>query len=252
MNQLAVLILTKNEEQNITTAVQNAQLVADEVIVIDSGSTDATRELAMKAGAKVARRAWNNDFAAQRNFALEQTTAGWVLYLDADERLNEELVQGIKKAMAADDRTKQYRLERKSVAFGQEFSYGVLYPDQVARLFPRTTVHWVGKVHEHPECKLTAVTLPGYARHYTYTSWRQWEQKFSQYTSIWAQNAYENGKRITLPAILGHALAGFGKMFLVRQGYRDGWQGIYMCCNHFFYTLHKYLKLYELQGKGKS
>ena len=250
MFQLAVLILAKNEASNIEAVVTNARQLTNEVVVVDSGSTDATVELAQKAGAKVVFRAWNDDFAAQRNFALTQTEAEWVLYLDADERLNAELIQAIKKVLAQGDQSHQYRLTRKSVAFGQEFSYGVLYPDQVARLFPRSSVHWVGKVHERPECSLPVATLSGYAQHYTYTSWAQWEQKFAQYTSIWAENAYENGKRTSLPAILGHSLVGFIKMFCVRQGFRDGWLGTYMCCNHFFYTMLKYLKLYELQKKG--
>ena len=84
VNSLAILILTKNEEINIVDVVQNAKKCTDEVIVIDSGSTDRTVELAKEQGAKVAFRAWDDDFAAQRNFALEQTEADWVLYLDAD------------------------------------------------------------------------------------------------------------------------------------------------------------------------
>ena len=90
MSYLSVIILTKNEKKNIETTIRNAWRCADEVLVVDSGSTDKTVELAEKNGARVVFRAWNNDFAAQRNFALTQTKADWVLYLDADERLNEE------------------------------------------------------------------------------------------------------------------------------------------------------------------
>lgn len=252
MARLAVVILTQNEEKNILAAVKNAQLVATEVLIIDGGSTDKTCELAQKQGARVVERKWDNDFAAQRNFALEQTRAEWILYLDADERLNEELAENIKAVLKEDRRQKQYSFTRKSVAFGQEFNYGVLYPDQVARLFPRETVHWVGKVHERPECNLKLENLSGYVRHYTYTTWQQWEQKFSQYTSIWAVNAFENGKRITLPMILSHSLVGLFKMLILRKGVLDGWLGIYMCCNHFFYTMLKYLKLYEMQQKGEK
>lgn len=88
MSSLAILILTRNEEDNIVSVVENAKKCTDEVIIIDSGSTDRTVELAKEHGAKVSFRAWTDDFSAQRNFALEQTKADWVLYLDADERLN--------------------------------------------------------------------------------------------------------------------------------------------------------------------
>lgn len=254
MSTLAVIILTKNEERNITAVIQNAQQVTDEVIIVDSGSTDDTIALAQKAGAKTTYRAWDNDFAAQRNFGLTQTQADWILYLDADERLNPELVPAVKRfteaSLTGDNSVFQGVVERKSVAFGQKFEHGVLKPDYVARLFPRTQVNWVSKVHEHPECALPPKQLAGHLEHYTYVSWQQWEQKFCQYTTIWAQEAYKNGKRTTLTATLLHSIAAFIKMFILRLGFLDGLMGVFMCCNHFFYTMLKYLKLYDLQRKS--
>lgn len=249
MGSLAVIILTKNEEQNIVAVIKNVKQCTNEIIVIDSGSTDATCELARANGAKVVFREWDNDFAAQRNFGLQQTAADWVLYLDADERLNAELIAAIKQVIRENKPDKQYSFIRKSVAFGTEFNYGVLLPDQVARLFPREDVTWVNKVHERPECSLPLQRLAGHVKHYTYTSWEQWEKKFCQYTTIWAEEAYRRGRTISLGAIFGHSLAGFFKMFVVRRGFLDGWLGIYMCYNHFFYTMLKYLKLYERQRK---
>ena len=97
MPKLAVLILTKNEEKNIADVIKNAQKCSSEIIIIDSGSTDNTVALAETSGARVVFRAWDNDFAAQRNFGLSQTEADWVLYLDADERLNSDLIAAIKE-----------------------------------------------------------------------------------------------------------------------------------------------------------
>lgn len=250
MNSLAVLILTCNEEDNITDAVENAKKCTGEVIVIDSGSTDRTVELAEKAGARVAFRAWTNDFSAQRNFALEQTKADWVLYLDADERLNDELIGEIKTIVNAGNMDTQYSITRKCVAFGVTFSYGVLYPDHVLRMFPRKEVHWVNKVHEHPECRLPAKELSGYIEHYTYKDWREWEEKLCLYTTIWAEDSYRRGKRTSMAGIFTHSLGGFFKMFILRRGFMDGAIGSYLCCTHFFYTMLKYLKLHELQRKG--
>ena len=99
MNSLTVVILTKNEENNIVDAILNARQVTDKVLVVDSGSTDKTIELAEANGAKVIYRTWDSDFAAQRNFALHHVETEWVLYLDADERINDELATSIKRAM---------------------------------------------------------------------------------------------------------------------------------------------------------
>ena len=85
MDNITVVILTKNEEENICSVIKNAQKVANEVLIVDSGSLDETVELAKNAGAQVIYRAWDNDFSAQRNFALDKVKTEWVLYLDADE-----------------------------------------------------------------------------------------------------------------------------------------------------------------------
>lgn len=166
MSTVSIIILAKNEEKDIEATVENAAQCADEVLVVDSGSTDRTVLLAKKKGARVVFRAWDNDFAAQRNFALTQTGMDWVLYLDADEHLDGELAQSVRNVMQADTGgmagKKQYSLQRKSVAFGIRFNYGALYPDWVPRLFPRDSVHWVGKVHERPECPLPLEKLPGH------------------------------------------------------------------------------------------
>ena len=265
MSTLSVIILTKNEENDIEAAVQNALQCADEVLVVDSGSTDKTVELAKNKGARVVYRAWDNDFAAQRNFALTQTETEWVLYLDADERLNDELVNAVKKVVApasSDEagsppqtgiprppRQKQYSLQRKSVAFGKKFSYGPLHPDRVPRLFPRNSVTWVGKVHERPECSLPLEKLPGHIEHYTYRDWQEWEEKMGRYSTIWAEEAFKKGRRTSLPVALLHGMGNLFSTLILHLGFLDGWMGICLSCMYCFYTMQKYLKLYGLQGK---
>ncbi len=251
MSALAVLILTKNEEENIVGAVENAKRVTDEVVVIDAGSTDRTTELAKAHGAKVAFRAWTDDFSAQRNFALGETEADWVLYLDADERMNDELVEDVKRVVATGALDAQYVMERRAVAFGKKFSHGDLGPDHVTRMFPREKVQWVNQVHEHPECDLPVKTLRGHLEHYTYKNWHAWEGKLCQYTTIWAEDAYRRGKRISVSGIFFHSLGGFFKTYFLQAGFLDGWMGLYTCFDHSFYTMLKYLKLYELQESEK-
>lgn len=249
MSDVTVVILTKNEELNIVEVVKNARLLTNKVLVVDSGSTDQTVELAEKSNAKVVYRAWNNDFAAQRNFALKHVETVWVLYLDADERLNSNLIEAVKRVVSS-NKDEQYAIKRKSVAFGQAFNYGVLKPDFVYRLFKTSHVKWVNKVHEKPLCNDKIVTLDGYIEHYTYIGWEQWLKKFDQYTTIWAEDALLRGKRVSLIGAFGHALFGFVQMAILKKGILDGGLGLVMSCNHFFYTLMKYLKLIELQRKG--
>lgn len=249
MDSLTIAILTKNEERNIIDVIRNCQRLTDSILVVDSGSIDNTVTLAKANGAKVVYRAWDNDFSAQRNFALEHVDTEWILYLDADERLNEQLCEAIKKVITKNE-NRQYSIKRKSVAFGKEFNYGVLKPDFVPRLFKTSHVQWVNKVHEKPLCEDKLEVLEGFIKHYTYINWEQWLKKFDQYTSIWAQDAYARGKKVTLYGAFGHAFFGFLQMAFLKKGILDGGMGLAMSCNHFFYTLMKYLKLIELQRKG--
>jgi glycosyltransferase involved in cell wall biosynthesis len=251
MPNLTVVILTKNEEKNIVGVIENAKQLTDDVLIIDAGSADNTVNLAQQNGAKVIYREWDDDFSAQRNFALEQTKAKWVLYLDADERLNEKLVGCIKKIIDKND-NKQYLIKRKSIAFGREFNYGVLRPDFVARLFPKASVKWVNKIHEMPQCALPQEHLKGYIKHYTYQNWEQYFNKFNQYTSIWAQNAYDSGKKSGVCGAFLHSAVGFFQMAFVHKGILDGKLGFILCLNHFFYVWVKYTKLAQLGKNARA
>ena len=251
MDKLTIVILTKNEEENICSVIKNAQKVTENVLIIDSGSEDKTIELAEAAGVCVLYRAWDDDFSAQRNFALDKVKTEWILYLDADERLNDELISAIRKAIEKDYDI-QYEIKRKSVAFGKEFNYGVLKPDFVPRLFKTKHVQWINKVHEHPVCNDKVNVLDGYIQHYTYRSWHQYFNKFNQYTTIWAENAYENGKKTSFVKAFCHAFFGFVQMGILKKGFLDGALGLILTVNHFFYTLTKYIKLIDLQRKEES
>lgn len=248
MSRLTAVILTKNEEQNIAEAVKNAFQAADEVLVVDSGSTDNTVKLAEDNGAQVIYRAWDNDFSAQRNYALEHVHTEWVLYLDADERLDAPLVQAIQTAINNKD-SKQYSMLRRIHAFGFTYKNGIFKPDEVLRLFPVSSVNWVNKVHEKPVCNLPKERLKGFIEHYTYNSWQQWWDKAGHYTSIWAEDSFAKGKRTSLSGVFLHAVYGFFRAYIIQLGFLDGWSGLYSSIFHFIYILLKYIKLYEYQYK---
>lgn len=249
MQQLTAVILTKNEEANIIDVVKNASAVADKVLIVDSGSTDATVELAKESGAEVIYRAWDNNFAAQRNFALKYIDTYWTLYLDADERLDKDLISAIRN-IVNNENNKQYSMMRKIHAFGFTYKHGIFKPDEVLRLFPTKSVRWVNKVHEKPVCDFPKEKLRGFIEHYTYTSWQQWWDKAGHYTSIWAVDVYEKGKRTSISGAFFHATYGFIRAYIIQLGFLDGWSGLYSSLQHFIYTLMKYLKLYELNKKN--
>lgn len=243
MHNITTIILTKNEELNIVGAIENAKLVSEKVLIVDSGSTDATVELAKKNGAKVVFRAWDNDFSAQRNFALEYVDTDWVLYLDADERLDERLISEIKQVVETDSVT-MYRLIRRNSAFGKDFKYGVLGPDSVVRLFPKDKVKWQDKVHERPVGDLPVITLKGYMKHYTYRNFAQYIQKMNQYSSIGAQNYHDKHKKVSVIGdFLFRPAFAFFKMYVLKKGFMEGWLGFVLCLNYANYTLNKYVKL---------
>lgn len=254
MSRLAILILTRNEEAHIEACIKSASF-ADEIVVIDSGSTDKTQAIAESMGAKFITHPMGDDgFAGQRNFALTQTTADWVFYLDADERIQDEAAREIRR-IVSDGNPAAYQVERKNIVFGKMMHHGGHRPDFVYRLYPRTAIHWQGKVHEGIETDLPRKTLHNVLLHYTYTTWKQYFAKFNQYTSLAAQSMFERNKRVGKAGTLGHAVFTFFRDYLLREGFLDGFMGLTMSVMASVYTFVKYLKLinlYRLQDGGSK
>lgn len=254
MPELAVLILTKNEEKNIEACIKSASF-ADEIVVVDSGSTDATQVKAEALGARFVVHSMDEEgFAGQRNFALSQTRAKWVFFLDADERITDEVKAKIQQ-IVTEDQAAAYRVERKNVIMGKMMHHGGHRPDYVARLYPRSAVKWHGKVHEGIETDLPRKTLHNVLLHYTYTTWKQYFAKFNQYTSLAAQSMFERNKRVGKAGALGHAVFTFIRDYLLRGGFLDGFMGLTMSVMASVYTFVKYLKLinlYRLQDGGRK
>lgn len=248
--KLAVIILTKNEERNIASAVKSAAF-ADEILVIDSGSTDRTQELAEQFGARFIVHPMDEaGFAGQRNFALTQTKSEWVFYLDADERLTPEAAAEIQQCVQREANV-VYRIKRINIVFGQAMKYGEHRPDFCIRLFPREAVFWSGVVHESPQISLPVETLKFPMHHYTYTDWNRYFDKFNQYTTLMAQRMLAQGKRASFVDILVHPLFAFIRFYILRLGALDGKQGLIFALNHYFYTMIKYVKLYYWQREER-
>ena len=179
---------------------------------------------------------------------LQHVTTPWVLYLDADEFLDTELVADIKNVLTKNEE-KQYSMLRRIHAFGFRYKHGIFKPDEVIRMFRTDRVHWEGKVHERPICEMPKERLKGYIEHYTYENWQDWWDKAGHYTSIWAEDAYKSNKKSSLGSAFFHAAYGFFRAYIIEAGFIDGWSGLYSSLQHFIYTMMKYLKLYELNRR---
>jgi len=239
--KLAVIILTHNEERHIEACIRSAAF-ADEILVIDDMSTDRTAELAQSLGARVATHPLAGDFAGQRNFALMQTDADWVLYVDADERVNEGTEAELRRIMAADARA-VYEIKRINIVFGQRMYYGGHHPDYIRRFFPRDAAHWTGIVHERAESALPVRRIGGSLLHYTYESWEQYLRKFNLYTTLMAERRYAEGQHTSFLKILLDPPFAFFRFYVIQRGVLDGRLGFIMAMCHGFYTMIKYVKL---------
>ncbi|MBR2215270.1 MAG: glycosyltransferase family 2 protein [Selenomonadaceae bacterium] len=248
---LAAVILTRNEERHLAACLQSVAF-ADELIVLDSGSTDATEKISREGGAKFITHPMTEEgFAGQRNFALTQTKADWIFYLDADERLSPEAAAEIQTIVTHNRRDAAHKIKRLNIVFGQVMRHGGHAPDWVTRLFPRGFVKWEGIVHERPVTSLPIKSLQGILRHHTYDDWGRYFDKFNSYTTLMAQRMWEEGKTTSFMGIYAHAIFGFVRFYFIRLGFLDGKQGLIFAVTHGFYTLVKYVKLYYLWRNEK-
>ena len=243
---LSVLILAKNEEKNIADCIKSVSF-ADELIIVDSGSEDNTCFIAESMGAKVYQHNMDDDgFAGQRNFALEKAKYNWVLYLDADERVTQELAEEILEHIGQRSLSVA-AVKRINVVMGKKMHYGVYRPDYAVRLFPKDSVYWTGMVHEKAVTELPVKELKSVVYHLCLTNWSQYFEKFNKYTDMMAKKMSKQGENINFFSMHLHALFAFFRMYILQLGFLDGKLGFILCQYHYFYTLTKYVRLEQLR-----
>lgn len=244
--KLSVLIIARNEERHIGACLDSVAF-ADEVIVIDDMSTDATAEIARAHGAIVYQRAMQGDFGGQQQFAVEKASGDWLLFLDCDERITPELAEEIREKVA-DNAAIAYRIKRLNHFREKRVYFGALRPDHVCRLMPRKGVRIQGVVHQdfchpYPEQKLRHGML-----HFTYATWDQYYAKLDQYARLSAQKYLEAGKSVFfLRDILLRPLWAFFKTYIIHLGFLDGRIGWILSVNYYHYTLSKYVRYYDMK-----
>tara|TARA_R110000850_G_scaffold169388_3_gene294639 strand:+ start:392 stop:1075 length:684 start_codon:yes stop_codon:yes gene_type:complete len=201
--------------------------LADEILVLDSGSSDGTEAIAREYGARWETQEWLG-FVGQKNRALELATHEWVLSLDADEALSPLLIEELKQLKDVDDQNLPvaYRMPRCVFYDEKWIRHGDWYPDRLVRLFRREQAKYTGgKVHERLEVEGQIATLKGDIEHFSFIDSQDHRERGQKYAQLWAESALEKGKRSTCLDPLSHAAYRWLRGYVLRAGFLDGAQG---------------------------
>jgi glycosyltransferase involved in cell wall biosynthesis len=248
---LSVTVITQNEAHNIEDCLRSV-LFAKQIVVLDSGSTDGTVELARAMGAEITISSDWQGFGIQKNRALALANADWVLSLDADERVTSELQAEILATMAA-PAFDVYSFPRLSSYCGQYMRYSGWYPDRVTRLFRRHAAKFSDDlVHE----KVVTTRQVGQLRcsllHQSFKSFESVLDKVNRYSSAGAQSLFHKNKTASVGSALGHGLWAFIRTYFLRLGFLDGWMGLVLAISNAEGTYYRYLKLWLLHRDGRG
>ncbi|TAN05828.1 MAG: glycosyltransferase family 2 protein [Rhodanobacteraceae bacterium] len=245
---ISACVITLNEADRIDACLASLEF-CDEVVVVDSGSADGTRERAAARGARVIEHAFEG-FRAQKDFAVSQARHDWVLCLDADERVTPALRASIEAARAEGFAgAAGYRFARATEYFGAFLRHGNAYPDRVLRLFDRRRGGWRAgrEIHEHAVVDGGVVTLAGDLEHVAYRSLDDQLARYRRYATMMAAHLHASGRRAHLANLLLNPFWRFLRGYVLRAGFLDGWRGFVFACMEADYVREKFARLWLLQ-----
>lgn len=250
MAKISVLLPVFNEEQHIGACLESVKW-ADEILVVDSFSTDGTLEIARGYGARIIQHEYINS-ARQKNWALPQCTHPWVLQIDADEELEVGAECEIKAALsAASEATDAFRLPRRNHFCGRWIRHAGMYPDYQVRLLRRDAVHWADRnVHAHPLVLRQVGTLSHHILHDGAPFLSRQLRNLDRYTRYEADELIKQHRHFSWYRLLCHPWLIFCYRYLWLQGWRDGWRGLLICAYLAVYSFFTYAKLLELKKMG--
>jgi glycosyltransferase involved in cell wall biosynthesis len=254
MIPLSVVIITFNEEKNIARCIHSVKAVADEIIVMDSFSTDRTADIVGRSGGIFHQRVFAG-YGDQKNAAAVFATGEYILFLDADEFLSEELCQSIGVEKEKGFPYDGYTMNRLNNYCGKWIRHGSWYPDKKLRLTHRVKGVWnQDLVHESLELEQGSRVshLKGDLLHHTYSNFDEHVEKNNRYSRLSAQLLYQKGKRIYAYKILVNPFWAFFSSYFLRAGFLDGFYGFVIAINIAHLTFLKYIKLYQLQQEQSS
>jgi glycosyltransferase involved in cell wall biosynthesis len=244
-------VITFNEAANIQAALESLSW-ADEIIVVDSESTDDTVAIARKFTEQVIVRPWPG-YIAQKNFAAEQARHDWIFSLDADERVTPALANEIKQVLSTPSSTAGYRVPRVTFHLGRWMRSTDWYPDYQLRLYDRRRARWAGKyVHESVKVDGPTEDLRSELQHYAYRDLAHHFQTMDRYTTLAAQQMFEEGRRAGFVDLVVHPPAAFFRNYVLRAGFRDGVPGLIVSAMNARYVGVKFAKLWELSSSAKK
>ena len=252
--RLSVVMIAKNEAELLPGCLASVSW-ADEIIVLDSGSSDDSVEIATQAGAQVYKSDDWQGYGIQRQRAQGYATGDMILMIDADERVSPELRAAIEQVLVAPPSRTVYSLGRSNLFLGRFMRHSGWYPDPVMRLYPRTFRYSDNLVHESLQSDgAPVVALPGDLEHLTCRDLIAFQRKQLAYAEAWAKERHQRGKRCGLFSVFSHTLGAFVKTLLLRAGFLDGKQGWILAVVNAQYTFNKYSALWALNhasAKGR-
>ncbi len=248
---LSVAIIAKNEAQNLPACLESVGF-AEQIVVVDSGSTDGTADIARSFGCQVYNEPWHG-FGAQKQFAIDRCTHPWVLLLDADERIPAATAIAIREIVESDSQEAAgYSFPRKNFFQGRWIRH-LWGKDRVVRLFRKTLGRMTAaRVHESVEVRGPVRDLEVPLDHYTESSLEKLLIKIDHYSTLGAQEAFDAGKRASVWTAAFLAFFAFLQSYVLKRGFLDGVQGLTLSVAESVNKFFKYAKLSELSRKGKK
>ncbi len=247
---VSACIITRNEAGHIGDCIRSLGF-ADEVVVVDSLSTDDTVAIAAGLGARVVSQEFLGH-VKQKQLAVDLAAHDWVFCIDADERVDSRLADAIEKALAEGSDGDAYEVARHVFYLGRFIDHGGWWPEWRVRLFDRRHGRWTGTdPHDRVEVDGATFRLAGELVHYNYRDLSHHVSKIDQYTTISADRAAERGERATVARLLFRPPLRFFKMYVLKGGFRDGVRGLIVAGMGAFYVFLKYAKRWERRLEGR-
>jgi len=243
---ITVIILAKNEENNLEDCIKSVDW-ADEIIVIDDNSTDKTKEIAQKLKAEVFTHGLNDDFAAQHNFGLKKAKNEWVLFIDADERVSEDLKEEILKAIKKENNYNGFYLKRDDFFLGRWLKHGETAGFRSLRLGRKDKGLWQRKVHEIWQIEEQIGQLENPLKHYSHRTLSDFVKTVNFYSTLHAQALKKEGVKFSLWRLIAYPKAKFIQNYFLKGGFKDGTQGMIMALMMSFHSFLSRAKLHNNQ-----
>lgn len=250
--RLSVVMIARNEAELLPDALASVAW-ADEIILLDSGSSDATAEIARAQGAQVYEAPPWAGYGKQRQRAQAFATGEMILMLDADERVTPALRHAIEQVLCQPPSATVYSLSRSNFFLGRFMRHSGWYPDRVTRLYPRDYHYNDNQVHESLDTREAhVVPLRGDLKHLTCRDFSAFQRKQFAYAEAWAKQRYQQGKSCSMFSVFSHTISAFLKTLVLRAGFLDGKQGWLLSVVNAQYTFNKYAALWALNQANKG